>query len=391
MREVNKNSRSLAKTIALKGALIFLIIMPIVSFFIISPYFYLHDSPEKKPWVSWFNDPHERVYISWETEEETKGVLKYGTDKDDWDVEITENKSSKIHHLSLTGLDPDTKYYYSVEVEGEEYGAGMFRTAPSGFKEFTWVMISDTQQNLGPGHHYRVARVLEQKAEDYSFIANVGDIVEQGADKRYYDNFFQIASHYFDKLPFVPVIGNHDDRSVDQFTEYFINQVNTSQDHFYYSFNWSNVHVCIPHFAHGSESEMTDVQLNWLENDLARAQDKTFIVVMFHCPVIGASFFGENEVLMKNVKPILEDYGVDAIIHGHEHHYERGHLGDIMYMILGGGGGAFDVGLRPLPETEILTASPCYTEVEAKKDTLTFSTFTLEGSLIDEYTIEAED
>ena len=113
-----------------------------------------------------------------------------------------------------------------------------------------------------------------------------------------------------------------------------------------------------------------------------------FKVVMFHCPIIGASHFGRSKNLIEYVQPIMEDYDVDLVVHGHEHHYERGHITeDLMYMILGGAGGALDVGLRPLPETEVMTAVPCYTEVKATKEYMEFTTLSLDEVIIDQYTI----
>ena len=113
-----------------------------------------------------------------------------------------------------------------------------------------------------------------------------------------------------------------------------------------------------------------------------------FRIVMFHCPIISSAFFGRNAVLREKVLPIFEKYDVTAIISGHEHHFERGNLNGIMYMILGSGGGVMDVGLRPIPEAEVVTISPSYTEVEATEDSLTFSTYSLDNALIDKYKIE---
>ncbi len=381
-RKINKEN---LKTIGKKLGLIALALSPIYLYFIISYSVFLNDPIEKKPWVSWYDDPYQRVYISWETEDATKGTVYYGTNKESLTLSVAESAAVKIHHVNLTSLTSDTKYYYEVKIDGQLFGNGEFKTAPSTFEPFTWVMISDTQQNLGQGHHYRVARVLDTK--DYAFIANVGDLVEEGEDIRYYNNFFTVASTYLDTIPIVPVIGNHDDHSPSLFQDYYINRVNESQELFYYSFNWSSVHFQICHFPRGRLSEMTEAQMAWIEQDLANAQSMPFRVVMFHCPIIGSSFFGRNEALIANVQPLLLQYNVTAVIHGHEHHFERGHIGNMMFMILGGGGGALDVGLRPQPETEVLTACPCYTEVHASASSLTFRTLTLEGEIIDCYTI----
>ena len=201
-----------------------------------------------------------------------------------------------------------------------------------------------------------------------------------------------MGATYFDTIPFVPVAGNHDHHEPSLLMDHYINNKYTSKKQFFYSFNWSSVHFQILDIPYGREEELTDEQMDWLEQDLARAQDLPFRVVMFHRPIIGSAFFGRSELLEEELLPILEDYNVDLTVHGHEHHYERGYYEEdkdgIMYMILGGGGGQLDPGLRPLPETEVIVAMPCYTEVKVTTDSMRIQTYSLQHELIDEVTLE---
>ncbi|MHA1147725.1 MAG: metallophosphoesterase [Promethearchaeota archaeon] len=367
--------------------LIILIFSPIILFFGGSYVIIETSSNEYKPWVSWFDNPNETVYISWKTEEKTKGTVYYGIDKDDFSDNVKESDEENIHFIILTNLKADTKYYYEIKIDGDVFGSGMFRTAPNGYKSFTFGMISDTQQNVGLGHHPKVAETIKNKK--WEFIANVGDIVDEGDEEPYYNNYFQVAAKYLNSIPLVPISGNHDEHEPSLFMDHFINNKYTSKKQFFYSFNWSSVHFQICDFPYGREDEMTDVQLNWMKEDLARAQDMPFRIVMFHCPIIGSSFFGWSEQLNKKVLPILENYKVDLVVHGHEHHYERGYINEnLMYIILGGGGGQLDPGLRPLPETEVLVAMPSYSEVHVSENTLHIQTFSLQNELIDEVTLE---
>jgi len=345
---------------------------------------------EKKPWVSWFDDPHQRIYISWETEESNKAIVYYGTDPDNLSLNEIETVAKTLHHVNLTSLSANTKYYYKVEIEGEIFGKGEFRTAPAPgtYSSFTWAMISDTQRTLGPGHNLKTAEALRGK--NYTFVANVGDIVDDGFDQIEYDYYFGVSSIYFNTIPFVPVIGNHDIRKPSLFQNYFINSADPSKKQFFYSFNWSSVHFQVLDFPHGRQSELTESQENWMKQDLANAQSLPFRIVMFHCPIVGSAFFGRNEFLINNVLPILQEYNVTAVFHGHEHHFERGHFGNLMYMILGGGGATQDPGLLPQPETDILTVTPCYTVVKTEATSLTFLTYTTWGVLFDNYTINSE-
>jgi len=369
----------------LLAPLLFLVFYSIPAFFLTAP-------AEKAPWISWYDDPHQRVYVSWETEEATLGIVQYGSNyRTNLTLSVTETVAKTIHHVNLTGLIANTKYYYQVVIDGEIFGSGEFKTAPTTYESFVFGMISDTQQNFGPGFHDRVAAVLATK-EDYAFIANVGDIVEEGNEKPYYDDFFRVATQYLDTIPFVPILGNHDDHNPSIFSTYFKNSIGESEDVFYYSFNWSSVHFQICYFPYGRTSELTAAQEAWIKQDLANAQDMPFRITMFHCPIVGSSFFNNNQFLIDNVLPILEEYNVTATIHGHEHHFERGQYqnSNMIYYILGGGGGFLDPGMLPSPETQIITSTPCYTEVYATATLLNFKTYTLQNSLIDDYIVHAE-
>lgn len=415
----SKRSKKLAIQILLKMVLIILIISPLTVFFSIYLTTYLNLFIPDTGWVSWYDDPQHKVYIGWETEESVIGSISYGEDPENLISTKTELANAKFHIVNISGLSPDTKYYYEIKNDGSDYTSGSFRTAPDTMKEFTFGLSADTQQKVGPGWHYKTAEILDQK--NYSFFAMVGDYVEDGS-KEEWNHFFHDASTYLDTTPFIPVIGNHDRKRVGTyyFQEYFAQTVDKVKDtniyddnyQFYYSFNWSSVHFQILHFPEidiDDEGEPDGVnprdynqsftvdQMNWIEEDLERAKDLPFRISLFHCPITGAGFYGENHILIDELLPILLEYNVTATIHGHAHHYERGHFenpyhpgNDLQYFVVGCGGGLVDVGLHPIEETDIAFASPCYTEGSATADTLTFTTFMFDGSVADKIVIEKE-
>ncbi|MBD3351199.1 MAG: hypothetical protein GF364_06910 [Candidatus Lokiarchaeota archaeon] len=386
------------RAIILKAFLTILLLTPVTVFMLVS-YFDVMNEPDKhRPWVSWYDDPAHQIYIGWETEDESIGTVYLGEDPESLSPEKTESTACKIHHINIEGLNADTLYFYDVRIDDESIGKGQFRTAPTEYTPFSFAMTSDTQQpKITKGHHYRIAKAIENR--NYTFLSIVGDHIDSGDDKQHFNNFFKTASIYADTIPFVPVIGNHDERGrMYWFTRYYPNSINKTvipdfpNGQFYWSFNWSNVHFTNCHFTHGYSREFTDTQMDWLENDLKSAKDMPFRIVSFHCPIVGSGFYGRNENLLNIMLPLLKQYNVSAVISGHEHHWERGLFlneihpdNDITYLILGGGGGAFDPGLRPQPETIIATPTPCYTEVAASSNSLTFRTLTLEGNLIDTF------
>ncbi|MHC1590683.1 MAG: metallophosphoesterase family protein [Candidatus Helarchaeales archaeon] len=404
---------------------IFIVIIPLPVFYSIYLTSYLKTPVIKTSWVSWYGNPSNEVYIGWETSENSTCVVKYGKTLDSLDNEIQENASSCIHIVNLTNLEPDTKYYYKITIDGEIYSAGEFRTAPATgmIKPFTFCLFSDTQQKFGPGWHERTAYIMDDK--NYTFIAEVGDFVEDGK-KAEWNDFFSHAARYLDTIPIVPVRGNHDKpRDLDDdgkyeyyFEKYFPQTVDNITGtnkydkfrQFYFSFNWSNVHFQILHFPEVDIDDFdepngispkdyyqafTQDHIEWIKQDLKNAQNMSFRITLFHCPITGAGFYGPNFVLKEQLLPILFQYNVTVTVHGHAHHFERGTLKDeennsnktISYFIVGCGGGLTDVGLRPVEETDVVIASPCYIEVYVSDNSLNFLTRTFEGTIVDNFTI----
>jgi hypothetical protein len=70
--------------------------------------------------------------------------------------------------------------------------------------------------------------------------------------------------------------------------------------------------------------------VSWLKQDLAQ-NDKDFTIVFWHKPTYSkgshdSDELGDMTLLRSIVNPVLEEYGVDLVLHGHSHGYERSYL-----------------------------------------------------------------
>ena len=423
-KEKTRNSTNSRRLLIEKILLLVLVASPLPIFYAVYLNVFKGTPVAQTAWVSWYDNPQNEVYIGWETAENTTGTVKWGLQRDNLTNTTVESGALQFHIINLTGLTPNTKYYYKIEIAGDVYTSGEFQTAPSTFIPFRFGLSSDTQQKFGPGWHSHTARIWNSK--QYSFLALIGDFVEDG-EKYEWNDFFTQAGTYLDTIPLIPVRGNHDkprdldDDGTDEyyFAQYFPQTVDNetgknshdTEKQFYYSFNWSSIHFQVLHFPEidiDDEDEVGGVNLGdynraftsdhlaWIQQDLANAQSMPFRVTMFHCPITSAGFYGPNFVLREQLLPILHQYNVTVVVSGHAHHFERGTLineslpnNPLTYFVVGCGGGLTDVGLRPQPETAVAIASLCYTEGYATANTLTFTTYTFEGVVVDSITFNA--
>ena len=296
----------------------------------------------------------ESIVISWETSKEVSGRVEYGTTtpfKDKVSVNAGTMQAAK-----LTGLKPGTAYYYRVVCDdpaGGELASPVlsFQTDPGPGSPFVFATIGDTQRN--PRITGQVAtRALENRP---AFVVHVGDVVDNGPDKAEWVNeLFRPCQELFGRIPVLPCIGNHE-RNHKFYYQYF----SLPEPEYHYSFRYGDAEF----FSLDSNKPLGPgtLQYAWLENALAKSKAK-WKICFHHHPAYssdsddyGDTFAGKPSRLgdsnPRQLLPIYEKNGVDMVLNGHIHLYERTHpikdgkidLKDgIVHLTTGGGGGGLE-------------------------------------------------
>ncbi|HWQ90712.1 MAG TPA: metallophosphoesterase, partial [Clostridia bacterium] len=143
-----------------------------------------------------------------------------------------------------------------------------------------------------------------------------------------------------------PAIGNHDVRSADPATQsgvYFdlFNLPTQGQcggvmsgTEAYYSFDYANAHfICLDSEDGGSKAGQA--MLTWLKRDLEANTQLWTIAFWHHPPYSKGTHDSDLEPPMQQMRelalPLLEAAGVDLVLAGHSHNYERSYLIDGHY------------------------------------------------------------
>jgi hypothetical protein len=95
-----------------------------------------------------------------------------------------------------------------------------------------------------------------------------------------------------------------------------------------------NIHfVCLDSMI--SSRQPGSPMLTWLENDLQQTTGEWIIAYFHHGPYTMGSHNSDREIehieMRQYAAPILERYGVDLVLSGHSHNYERSYLLDGHY------------------------------------------------------------
>jgi tetratricopeptide (TPR) repeat protein len=288
-----------------------------------------------------------------------------------------------LHTTAIDGLEPGVVYRYEVSCGGEMQ-TGSFKTAPETAEPFTFCVIGDTQS-----YHPALQPLLDAVGREPSdFVLHVGDITDRGnLWGEWKASFFDPGAPYLRDSVFWPAYGNHDGGP-------YFPALFELQDHYWYSFDYANVHVVVlDSYGAGSGGRGRQQQLEWLEKDLEK-NDKLWTFVALHVPMVATrrslKWFGDEDFL-----PLLEEHEVDIVFSGHHPHYRRylpiGQAGKkpILHITTGGGGGPVG-GAMPSPLLAQGINVNHYTKVHIDGDRLELSAHAISGAVIDRFVLNKE-
>lgn len=291
------------------------------------------------------------VTIRWRTDSSTDSVVQYGTDPNNLDQVMGVVGATTEHVVPVTGLVPDTGYYYAVgDSAGPlDGGDGYVLTAPQvGVDKRTriWVLGDSGTANVNAAN-VRDAYYGFTGVRHTDLWLMLGDnAYPDGTDADYQRAMFDMFPQMLRKSVVWPTVGNHDARSADSPTEsgvyydVFTLPRNgeagglASGTEAYYSFDYGNIHfICLD--SSDTDRSPSGAMMTWLEEDANSTVQDWMIAFWHHPPYSKGSHDSDTEGALidmrENALPILEAAGVDLVMSGHSHAYERSYFLDGHY------------------------------------------------------------
>ncbi|MCP4246765.1 MAG: hypothetical protein GY778_06925, partial [bacterium] len=181
----------------------------------------------------------------------------------------------------------------------------------------------------GPGCRatWKLARRMTEYDPD--LIIHTGDIVSpRGVPENLPAKFYRPYAELIARAALYPCMGNHEFRT-DQgrpVLDAFVLPANgpAGQDHErFYWFDVADVRF-VSIDSNYDYPLYRDVIAPWLSEVLADAGDR-WKIVFFHEPVFTNGRHKPADKLLDSIVPIMDEYGVDLVLAGHNHLYERTH------------------------------------------------------------------
>src|SRR3989339_232505 len=183
---------------------------------------------------------------------------------------------------------------------------------------------SDTDEE--DQNHQRVVDYILSSGANPVFHA--GDLLEDGTEASR-DRFNAVTLTLRTTRSFYAAQGNNERNS----SVYFDNFVFPGNEH-YYSVNWGNLHMIILD-NYATSVSVGSAQYNWLLSDLSSEASQSRITgVIFHYPIYGAG--GDWKGMIGSMVPLFRDHGVDFVVSGHEHSYQKAYIDGIYYFVMSG-------------------------------------------------------
>lgn len=202
----------------------------------------------------------------------------------------------------------------------------------------------------------RVAEQMRSKAEEEScqFVMSTGDnIYPNGVvsadDPQWASKFEKVYTGKALDIPWYAVLGNHDYKNDPQAqVEYSAVNPKWNMPNRYFSFAKPiDNNTAVDFFALDTQRIMNGdarkEQVQWLQQALERSTARWKIVFGHHM-IRSHGAYGDQKVMIRHIKPLLDAHKVDMYICGHDHdlQYLKAEEDNFYCLISGAGGGARD-------------------------------------------------
>ena len=264
-------------------------------------------------------------------------------------------ENTRQYEAGLTGLKPDTLYYYTVTNDsqtlnppGPDYSFRTLPTPGSARDSLFWVVgDSGTGNKVQAKVHTALRDWLNKEKRTLDGYLHVGDMAYgSGLDSEFQGYFFETYAETLRNTVCWPAMGNHEGRYSSGFSglgPYYDGYVTPAEGQSggrasgteaYYSFDFGITHfICLN--SHDLPRDPAGAMGQWLKADLEQTKADFLIAFFHHPPYTKGSHDSDKELQLVEMRslimPILESGGVDLVLSGHSHIYERSMLMDGAY------------------------------------------------------------
>ena len=284
-------------------------------------------------------------------------VVHFGTDRSNLaayegtsaavDSSLTDGEAYSYNHVTVTGLQANTTYYYTVEKSGTQTEVQTYTTGD--FESAQILYVGDPQIGASKGQPQngeelvadsgaantaarndgfawdRTLDIAVEQNPGLDFVISAGDQVNKTGQAKEEEYAGYLAPDALASLPVATTIGNHDSLNPDYMYHFYNpNQTGYGETEaggdYYYSYGSGLFIVLNTNNYNVAEHEQA------IREAVASDPDATFRIVTIHQDIYGSGLDHSDTdgmILRTQLTPIFDEYDIDVVLQGHDHTYSR--------------------------------------------------------------------
>jgi len=262
----------------------------------------------------------------------------------------------------------------------------------------------------------RVIRQAYRSVPDARLMIFAGDLVDGGSGSLLHDDewgaWHEAGGFILGEIPVMPTPGNHEyydpaERGKRTLNKYWRSGFTLPQngpaglEETAYSSDYQGVRYI---FVNSDEMmrnpESVSVQAKWVE-ELLKNNPCKWTVMTFHHPIFSTSARRDNKAVREALKPLIDKYGVDLVLSGHDHTYARGNVmpdgtvkkgkkAGTVYVVSVSGSKQYQQDAVKWWETG-LTYTQVWQTVKIDGNELEFMAYDASGTVVDQFTLKKKN
>lgn len=263
------------------------------------------------------------------------------------DTELTGGKAYSFSYVTVTGLEENTTYYYSVNKNGVITQPEMYRTGS--FENVNILYVGDPQIGASKGQPQgegklaadsgaantaarndgfawdRTLDIAIAQHPDLNFVISAGDQVNKTGKPKEEEYAAYLSASALKNLSVATTIGNHDSLNPDY--AYHFNNPNPTGlgatqagGDYYYTYGSGLFIVLNTNNYNVAEHEQS------IKKAVENFPDAVWRVVTIHQDIYGSGLDHSDTdgmILRTQLTPVFDRYDIDVVLQGHDHTYSR--------------------------------------------------------------------
>lgn len=296
---------------------------------------------------------------------------------------VTAQADGNLWVAELTGLPVEGEVEYRIRTTAGTSKTYRFRSGVGWGESFRFAVIGDTHS--GEGIHGELVAGMVRDEPD--FLIHIGDMVAAPDEQQSWQQFFATEAALFAETPIFPVMGHHDRGDTGLYEHYWqLDRWAYGQPHYVRDLGHVRLAVATADLACTGS---TCPEVGFFRHSLNEAAESGMMSILaVHQAPYSSGAHGSYLEMRDSVAQLAGPAGVELVLSGHDHDYERTKpIDGVTYVVTGSGGAPTRPVRDKIPESAVVRVDSHYLLIDVEADRMILRATNLTGDTFDTHII----